>query len=579
MASKKGNSKEKKTPKITKKSPKTKQPPAVIRPKKNGGGTPKSPSRLYSESLIRANKGMSNHGLARLAFKNRPDLYNSHEHARTYIRAATGTMGEVKRLKSDKTLHKEVRYTSQYLKEKDPKEYLEAQKRKLKKVKYYLITWAQNNTPIHSEFWYNIKAYAKFLGAEVHVILGRYKNPTSVFTDKNIESWDKEILPYSDAHRHPIHKHLTLLSDIKIQPTASNPLTSMESISGLNSAIFGHPKLQLDTIAALEGYEPKLLLTTGAVTKKNYTDSKAGKKGEFHHCFGFAIVEIKDKDVFIPRQVTALSNGSFSDLIYNVKDGKVTKVKGIAYGNLGDKHIGDHCPIVEKQQRVWLDYLKPKRTMVHDIFNGKSVNHHEDKDPFKKYQLEQSGENSVKGEIEKMMLWIESMKKYNLVIVASNHNDWLDRWVKGKDWKFDIKNAMEYMEYSKICLSGKAPKGLIAYLIEQKFGKQVITLGRNDSFRINEVELAQHGDIGANGSRGGLIQFKRLSTKIDVADSHVPRRLDGVFYVGTSTKLRVGYNIGASGWRNADVICHLDKKRQHIIYMGKDRDFTTFPLN
>lgn len=540
----------------------------------------KTPKRIFAEKIIIDSPGRSDWEYAKMLYASKfKKDFTSLENARLMIRYIRGHQGDASRKNvSNKSLCTPLGYNKTYLKTKDSEQYKTASKKKLSKSKYYIITWAQNNTAVHPELWENILAYAKFLKASIHVVLGRYKNPTRLNEGVEEEHWVDEILPYADANRHSIHKKLTLLSDVKIQPTAITPLTGMESMSGLNSAILGHPKMQLDTIPALEGYEPKLLMTTGAVTKQNYSDSKAGKKAAFHHVFGFVIVEIKDKEIFIPRQVTSLSNGSFSDLIYNVKNGKVNKINKISYANLGDKHIGDHCPIVERQQRKWLDYFKPKATMIHDIFNGTSVNHHEEADPIKKYHLEQTGENLIKKEIENMLKWLESFLKYNPVIVSSNHNDWLDKYIKRKDWKYDIKNAMEYMEYSKILLSGKAPKGLIAYLIEQRFGKAVRTLSRNDSFRINDIELAQHGDIGTNGSRGGLMQFKRLSTKMDAGDSHVPRRLDGVMYVGTSTKLRIGYNIGASSWRNADIICHIDGKRQHIIYMGDTKEFTTFKL-
>lgn len=542
------------------------------------GSCPKKPSRIIADKVCKDNPKVSDRGVATLLMAKFKKHFYDFEHARSTVRRIRGHYGELYREKhiTDKSLFTPPNHSKTYLKTKDSDDYKLALKKKLVRSKYYLITWAQNNTDLHEELWNNMLAYAEFLGASIHVILGRYKNPTRLEEGGTEEYWAHEVLPYADAKRHSIHKNLMLMSDVKIQPTASTPLTGMESMSGLSSAIFGHPKMQLDTIPALEGYVPKLLMTTGAVTRKNYSDSKAGKKGEFHFVPGFCIVEIKDVDTFIPRQVTALNNGSFSDLIYNVKDGKVKKITDISYANLGDKHIGDHCPIVEKQQRKWLDYFKPKATMIHDIFNGTSVNHHEEQDPIKKYLLQQTGGNLIKREIDEMMKWLESMLKYNPVIVSSNHNDWLDRYIKKRDWKYDITNAMEYMEYSKILLSGKAKKGLIAYLIDDKFNGKVRTLSRNDSFRISDVELAQHGDIGTNGSRGGLAQFKKLSTKMDVGDSHVPRRLDGVMYVGTSTKLRVGYNIGASSWRNADIICHTDGKRQHIIYMGDSKEFTTF---
>jgi hypothetical protein len=53
--------------------------------------------------------------------------------------------------------------------------------------------------------------------------------------------------------------------------------------------------------------KPKLILTTDAITKKNYTDSKSGKVGDFHLTFGFVIVEIKDDNTFFfDRQVTMM---------------------------------------------------------------------------------------------------------------------------------------------------------------------------------------------------------------------------------------------------------------------------------
>src|SRR5690606_36858083 len=101
------------------------------------------------------------------------------------------------------------------------------------------------------------------------------------------------------------------MSDIKIQPTAVKPMTGFDSISGDNSCVFGHPKIQMKTISVLDNADPKMMLTTGACTVKNYTDSKAGQKGEFHHSLGFVIVEIKNKDVFFVRQVSAEDNGDF----------------------------------------------------------------------------------------------------------------------------------------------------------------------------------------------------------------------------------------------------------------------------
>lgn len=443
-----------------------------------------------------------------------------------------------------------------------------------KKSKRFLITWAQNDTPVHEKFITNLEKYADHIGADIHVIAGRYKNPTSVFSDKNYETWSDRIIDYLDAGRHKVHKHMSIMSDVKIQPTAVDPMTGLQGMSGINSCVFGSPKVQLETIPVLEGNMPKMIMTTGACTIKNYTDSKSGKKGEFHHTLGFVIVEIKSETVFFARQVTATENGDFTDLFNRVESGKITKVKSVAACVLGDIHYGQHDEKLIAKTLEFFKQVKPENVVLHDVFDGLSVNHHESKDPFIQYRREMDGTNSLRREVSEMLRGLELFKPYNVTIVRSNHDDFLDRWLKTTDWRKcgTLKNSLEYMEYSAILLKGEAPNGIIPYLINERFPKYT-TLGRSDSFVVNGWELAQHGDIGSNGSRGSLVQFRNMNTKIVVGHYHSPGRKDGALAVGTSTKLRVNYNIGPSSWLQSHVIIHHDGKAQHLTFIRGE--FTT----
>jgi len=452
----------------------------------------------------------------------------------------------------------------------------EAKKKQFDKTKKrFIVTWAQNNTPVHKQFLENIKAYAKFLDADLHVIAGRYKNPTSVFADKDFDFWVEDVAPYLDANRHDIHKYVSILSDVKIQPTAVNPMSGLEGMSGVNSCIFGSPKVQMEVIGALEGYRPKLMLTTGAVTLKNYTDSKAGKKGEFHHILGFVVVEIKDEEKFFVRQVTATTDGEFTDLYYSVKNQEVKEIDGIEAIVLGDIHLGQVDETVMSSTIDLLNKLKPDNTIIHDLFDGYSISHHDMKDPIKMYRKSVEGRDSLKKEVDYMLTWLEEMRKYHLVIVRSNHDDFVDRWIINTDWKKNIPNSVEYMEYTKALLEDKAPNGIIPYIINQRF-KDVKTLGRMDSFKVKKWELGVHGDYGQNGSQGSITQFRKLNTKLVIGHSHTPGRKDGVLQVGTSTKKRLGYNLGASTWLNSHVIIHRDGKAQHVNFL--DGEYTTFKM-
>jgi hypothetical protein len=173
-----------------------------------------------------------------------------------------------------------------------------------------------------------------------------------------------------------------------------------------------------------------------------------------------------------------------------------------------------------------------------------------------------------------MLSGLEDFVEYDVTIVRSNHDDFLDRWLKSTDWRkaTTLKNSLEYMEFSTLLLKGLAPNGIIPYLIKQKFPK-FRTLGRSDSFVVHGWELGQHGDVGSNGSRGSLLQFRKLNTKVVVGHYHSPGRKDGALAVGTSTLLRVNYNVGPSGWLQSHVIIHKDGKAQHINFIKGE--FTT----
>jgi hypothetical protein len=132
------------------------------------------------------------------------------------------------------------------------------------------------------------------------------------------------------------------------------------------------------------------------------------------------------------------------------------------------------------------------------------------------------------------------------------------------------------MKYSEILLKQHQKedniKGVIPELINEKY-PDFITLGRSDSYMVGDWELGQHGDVGSHGTRGSLIQFRKLNTKIVVGHYHSPGRKDGALAVGTSTKLRVGYNLGASSWLQSHVLIHENNKAQHIHFI--EGEYTT----
>lgn len=439
----------------------------------------------------------------------------------------------------------------------------------------FIISWAQSETPIHENFLTNMEAYAEHIDADIHIIAGRYANPTSLRVSKKLKSeekntrlWNPRLENYLDANRQKLHPYLQLLADVKVQVTASTPLTGFNGMTALESCIIGHPFLSLKSLPVLDGYPNKLLLTTGAVTLPNYTDTKAGAKGAFNHTLGFVVVEL-DGDTFHVRQVQCDENGDFYDLWHKVSDGKVS-VANEAYPAIvfGDLHLTEEDEQAVSSSFELVDKIQAKVIIVHDIFSGVSISHHELNNPVIQAQRERDGSNNLANELQYMYDWFNRRPDYNFVSVMSNHPLWLDRWISSNDWRKSPNRAL-YLELANISVNGQAPKGLIPELLD-RHTLNVESTGYNDSYRVCEFECALHGDFGNSGSRGSGVQFKNLNTKAITAHQHAPERQGGWLAAGTLTKLRLSYNKGLSAWLHSNVLIYPNGKASHInIIKGK----------
>lgn len=445
--------------------------------------------------------------------------------------------------------------------------------------KRFLVTWAQSDTAVHKGFLKNIESYAKYIDADILCIAGRYSNPSSLSASRAIKTkekvikntWDNSILPYLDANRHNLHEHLVVLSDVKIQPTASTPLTSLNGLTGLESCIVGHPRSHLKFLPVLEGYPNKLLLTTGAITLENYTDTKIGKASEFNHQIGCVIVEL-DGDIFHIRQIIAEKNGNFYDLNNRLINGTVHSNNKIEVAVLGDIHLTSEDKENVDISFQMLEKFNPKHVVLHDIIDHSSISHHEKRNPFQLLKREQNGSNSLQREIDYMRDWFKTRPKYNYVVPSANHNDFIDRWLQNDDWRKEGNKAL-YLKYANVTAEGLAPKGITAYILETEFD-HIKCLGVDESYSVLGWELSLHGDRGASGSRGSAIQFKNLNVKNVTAHTHSASKMDGHCCVGTLTKLRMGYNLGMSAWNPSNVLIYPNGKAQHV-HITRGR-YTTF---
>lgn len=451
-----------------------------------------------------------------------------------------------------------------------------------KKKRRFILTWGQNATPVFTPFLENIKAYAKYIKADILVQGGMYKNPSSAWAEYEEDDmyWDDDLSPYLTTSRQEIHPLVTFLSDVKILPTSKNPLLNTGNMTANASAFVGHPRMHMTPEAVLDGFPKKFLATTGAVTIPNYTETSTGKLAEFHHVFGFVVIEL-DGDDFHFRQVTAnTEDGSFNDLWYEVSNKRVKKINKCDSYTFGDLHIKSIDNDKFNSSLTLTDRLVPNYLALHDLLDGKSASHWDKKDPILMHHKFKRGDTNVEAEEKLTVKFVKDLlykyRKAKLLVIRSNHDEWFDRWIKDYSWKRDIENSHKYAEYLGALLANPDTYVLKHILESNIDSPRLKYIGRQESYLINEVDHALHGDKGKNGSRGTIKQFSKLNTKVTVGHSHTPMRVDGAMSVGTSTPVRQPYSSGPTSNIQCDIIQHLNGKRQHIIFNDKTKKYTTF---
>ncbi len=468
-------------------------------------------------------------------------------------------------------------------------------------VKRYILTSAQNNTYVHNGVWENLLALAAHYKAEI--LVGTYsydKNaygPLAVkrgtFDDSEDEElwYDPKVEEHINDHQVELGHGLMWCGKMNILPTADDPLSGLETYSGRKSNIFPHAKMAMRSIATMQDEGVKFNYTTGTCTKKNYIQKKAGLKAEFHHVYGAVLAEVNHNGNWWVRQLDADDTGRMQDLDVLVERGTVTTGHTVEAITYGDIHCTTIDPVVHKLNLEMLDALKPKYQFIHDVMEGVSVNHHEAGKPYSRFKVHLRGLTSLENELKlsKEVLGEYVRPGVEMVIVNSNHDRWMDRFLDEYDpRRDDPQNAEIYFAGNAARFAalrengysgpGKGTKELniTGYLL-QKFGgfnARAKFLDLDESFKIcgDKIECGMHGHLGADGARGTPGQLSKIGRKSNTGHTHSAGIWNGTYVAGTSTTLSMSYNSGPSSWSHSHILTYKNGKRTIVTdYAGRWR--------
>jgi len=456
-------------------------------------------------------------------------------------------------------------------------------------VHRFLISSAQDDTPVHEELLKNMEAYAAYIGA--HIIIGGHTYQLGLFDDHAADAniYDGRIQSYLCHERVQLTPELLYIGSANILPTTANPLNGWATQNRGNHVIVPHSRIALQSIPRLQGQEPRFAVSTGTVTVPNYTARAAGQKSIFHHTYGFLVVEIDtDGGVFL-RPVSASDDGSFQDLNTVVMDGichSDQRVRAITWGDIHHEQLDatiaaasfgyDRDTNLRLDNVNILDGLQPEIQFFHDTLDFRRRNHHNLADPHVMAQVNAVGSCNVESEVQEATDFISACTRpwCTTVVVESNHDNALAKWLKNTDGAVDVENAYYWHElnasWHKAIKAGNSTFNVVEHAMRlANLPDRVEFVGAGQGYQVDGIECGLHGDLGVSGSRGSPNQFKRFGVKTSTGHTHEPRISEGAYVAGVSAKLDQGYNKGPTTWAHAHIVQYHNGKRT-ILLMSAD---------
>ena len=446
----------------------------------------------------------------------------------------------------------------------------------------FLITSAQNNTEVHKPFLTNLEAYAAHLGATLLVFPFIYNKNAFQNGEGSDDIWyDPSVVKYLQKESvwlcpMGISDNKVAAMAFNILPTVKNPLGGMkEAIGSAEALIVPHATLAHENVAVLGAQYGRVvpgMFSTGTVTLRNYIQQQAGHKAENRHNFAALIVEFNEHGQFWIRQIETDETGDFMDLKNHVCDEQVFSgsetVDVINYGDIHAEKIDKDVANVQWglassdfSCASMLDYFRPQYQMAHDLLDFSALNHHNRDDH---YHMANNyyGHRAVKDDLLDVSNILQQMERpfCQTIVVRSNHDDALDRWMADKNYepRKDPANALTYYRLQVGAYTAlqegqrydSLPEALFMFDFSNGGAK---FLRASQSFKVGPVELGEHGHSGTNGSRGNPKQFS--GQKCTTGHTHTPSIYGGCYTAGVSGKLAMGYNEeGASSWQHACVL-------------------------
>ena len=443
------------------------------------------------------------------------------------------------------------------------------------KVTRYVISAIQNDTDINKKFMATLDHFCKLKKAEMILI------PTKYLGKLEKATWDERYTNRICDTERNIGKSVKILGDLELLSSLENPCAGFDAVSKGKTIFVGHPQYYLKSLPRNTSEQPRFLIATGAVTVPNVnSNSKAGKKALQNHTLVAQYLSIVDEGT--PKEELHIRALCFDGVGFFDVDGYYadkTFKPGVTLEALvpGDDHVIEIDPSVMgnvyTNKNSMVNILKPKIIVHHDTLDCTAITHHAKGLVVKQNAMEKNGTNDLEKELTVTCEFVlnTTPAKTKALIVASNHNEHLDRWLQDPDSNLDRKNAKLYhwFMYNRMLDENKGKTAFQMYMnhFYPKSLQNVEFLNRDVPRLIKGIEVHNHGDLSANGGKNGKTFFPKYDHKVIHGHIHSPSVDKTSYCVGTSSKYKLSYTSGNTSWNHTVCLIYANGERQlvHIL--------------
>ena len=438
-----------------------------------------------------------------------------------------------------------------------------------------IVTSVEPDAAVHQGFWSNLQAYAAALGAEIAVV-----RTGSVATRRDLAA---DYQRYVTSEAIEAGALLDVAADEAPPARLARPLEVMRHRNSARWTVVPHGAIQFETLPRLRADGLRVQMTTGSMSVPASNVTARGRE------LGAVIAEVTARGGVHCRHLLAPAegDGTFHDLDLQVSHGTVrsgVRAEALTFGDIHRAHLD---PAVAAA--TWgigarpgaaeplVDRLRPQHLVFHDVCDFEARNAHDARDHHKRFAQMAAGAGDVRAELAQAAGFLADTRRpwATSVVVGSNHDDALVRWLREADFREDPSNALFFLETSlklhRWLADGRNSDGFFEQTLRDLDGDRlagVRFLRTGENLRLAGVEASIHGHLGADGRPGDVRFFERLNIRATLGHTHRPLARDGIYCAGVCS-MDLAYARGPiTAWAIGHVATYPNGSRQHLLFEG-----------